>query len=301
MPHRQSTQTHRQAAKKAKAGGGVSGGGAAGVRRPGNEFSSSSSSFDPRRSANDGASQSRQGDQYGMWGKMSDEVAQNHAACLVKDGQKSGERRGGFSDLELDSPLLRSAAKVGILALPLRDPAFVNSRDESGHIYHVPSDVAFGPAIPEPGGKCYLPAINFCHGSSGFIPAPMRKLLSWPTRKELNRILKPLSFALIYSKLLKELMGSAEVEKYFGLLSLKFGMYMIIGKSGEHLHYVAFDAFRGVLYPGKGMVRILDAGDFASCESAKAAFVDIGLDDIREISVLKQMVASKKRPCEEAA
>ena len=86
-------------------------------------------------------------------------------------------------------------------------------------------------------------------------------------------------------------MGSDEDEKCFDLLSLKFGMYMILGKSGKHFHYVAFDAFRGVLYPGKGVVRILDAGDFASCESAKAAFADIGLDDIREISVLKQMIA----------
>ena len=39
------------------------------------------------------------------------------------------------------------------------------------------------------------------------------------------------------------------------------GMYMLLGKSGQFLHWVGYDAFHGVLYPGKGKFLIIDDDD----------------------------------------
>ena len=53
-------------------------------------------------------------------------------------------------------------------------------------------------------------------------------------------------------------------------------------------HWVAYNAWTGILYDGSGVVRIIEESDYASQASAKAVFVDeLQLDDLREVYVVK--------------
>ena len=82
-----------------------------------------------------------------------------------------------------------------------------------------------------------------------------------------------------------------------GLLARDAGCYMLVGKAGPMWnHWVAYNAWTGILYDGSGVVRIIEESDYASQASAKAVFVDeLQLDDLREVYVVKRKKDQKNK------
>ena len=64
---------------------------------------------------------------------------------------------------------------------------------------------------------------------------------------------------------------------------------MIVGSTGDQYnHWIAYNAWKGVLYAGGSVVRIIEASDRSSRASAKAVFTDdLLIDDLCELYVLK--------------
>ena len=140
--------------------------------------------------------------------------------------------------------------------------------------------------LSDKGNRCYLPAINFCAGDKGVVDAKYRKVLENVTITELN--------AAISCKLLF-LARHAFNNAYFELLSLLAGMFMLGGRVNGHMHWAALDCYKGVLYMGNGIIRLLEPGDLASREAAKKFFTDGGFMHISEVRCLVALPVSKKR------
>jgi hypothetical protein len=77
--------------------------------------------------------------------------------------------------------------------------------------------------------------------------------------------------------------GEPQQTMFLHILSKTAGMFMIGGKVGGHMHWAGLDCFKGVLYMGNGLIRILESSDLESRESAKAFFVDGGFVHVSEV------------------
>ena len=67
---------------------------------------------------------------------------------------------------------------------------------------------------------------------------------------------------------------------------------MIVGSTGDQYnHWIAYNAWKGVLYAGGSVVRIIETSDRSSRASAKAVFIDdLLIDDLREVYVIKTFI-----------
>ena len=85
--------------------------------------------------------------------------------------------------------------------------------------------------------------------------------------------------------------------EYLSLLQNKVGMYLLISATPSgSMHYSVYDAFRGVLYYGTGIVVTIEDSDLASRASAKAVFESQGLLDIRAVGLFKRVSAKRCTP-----
>ena len=85
--------------------------------------------------------------------------------------------------------------------------------------------------------------------------------------------------------------------EYLSLLQNKVGMYLLISATPSgSMHYSVYDAFRGVLYYGTGIVVTIEDSDLASRASAKAVFESQGLLDIRAVGLFKRVSAKRYTP-----
>ena len=67
---------------------------------------------------------------------------------------------------------------------------------------------------------------------------------------------------------------------------------MIVGSTGDQYnHWIAYNAWKGVLYAGGSVVRIIETPDRSSRASAKAVFIDdLLIDNLREVYVIKTFI-----------
>ena len=67
---------------------------------------------------------------------------------------------------------------------------------------------------------------------------------------------------------------------------------MIVGSTGDQYnHWIAYNAWKGVLYAGGSVVRIIETSDRSSRASAKAVFIDdLLIDNLREVYVIKTFI-----------
>jgi len=200
-------------------------------------------------------------------------------------------RTFGHIDILANSAALIKEANRLIEGLPDRDPCFVNAPDERGRILHVPPEVVLT-VDGDKSNKCYLPAIQFCAGSKKVIRAAMKKLLSNVSYTELEPVLNESRLTMV-----KETFTDGESQKtmFLYILSKTAGMFMIGGKVGGHMHWAGLDCFKGVLYMGNGLIRILEPSDLESRESAKAFFVDGGFVHVSEVYSVRKLPDKKRK------
>ena len=135
--------------------------------------------------------------------------------------------------------------------------------------------------------KCYLPAMRFASGLDTPIPPALTKLIENVDSKELNKVLQP--YAGLTLSRVKNLSND-----FHALLNRNAGSFMIVGSTGpQYNHWVAYNAWKGILYAGGSVVRVVDDDDRRSKSAAKAVFTDdLLIDDLREVYVIKTFIAT---------
>ena len=198
--------------------------------------------------------------------------------------KKEGGRKG-YIEMLANSAALIEQATVLIEALPLRDPVFLNIPDERGRLLWLPTEVVLT-VDGDKAGMCYLPAVQFCVGSKTIIPRAMKLILSNVSYHQLDDVLLKSKLTMVHEEF---------KHTYFELLSKTAGMFMLGGKVAKHMHWAGLDCFKGVLYMGNGLVRILDPSDLESRESAKAFFADGGFLHISEVYSIRKLPTKKRK------
>ena len=203
----------------------------------------------------------------------------------VWHGRRTHGRNFAYIELMANSAALIKEAVSQIEALTVRDPCFVNTPDARGRLLHIPQEVVLT-TDGDKENKCYLPAIQFCVGSKKVVRPAMKKLLSNVSYTQLEPVLNESRLTMV-----KQTFN----HNYFELVSETAGMFMIGGKVGGHMHWAGLDCFKGVLYMGNGLIRILESSDLESRESAKAFFVDGGFVHVSEIYSVRKLSTKKRK------
>ena len=203
--------------------------------------------------------------------------------------QVKPRNRGGYSDRIITGVEVKAEVITELELLWTTAPLVCDQdRDRMGRVLHYPPQVVIQ---PEHGNnlRCYLPALRFATGYVSPIAVQVEQLMENVNSTEINNALQSVS-NLTLSRV-RELSNN-----YQGLLTQTSGSYMLVGGCGEtYNHWAAYNAWGGVLYSGT-FVRVIDAADRASPESAKAVFTDgLLLDDLREVYVLKRVLKSKRK------
>ena len=209
----------------------------------------------------------------------------------VWHGRRTHGRNFAYIELMANSAALIKEAVSQIEALTVRDPCFVNTPDARGRLLHVPQEVVLT-TDGDKENKCYLPAIQFCVGSKKVVRPAMKKLLSNVSYTQLEPVLNESRLTLVKQKFTD---GESQRTMFLHVLSKTAGMFMIGGKVGGHMHWAGLDCFKGVLYMGNGLIRILESSDLESRESAKAFFVDGGFVHVSEIYSVRKLPDKKRK------
>ena len=207
------------------------------------------------------------------------------------NGRRTHGRNFGYIGLMANSAALIKEAVSQIEALSVRDPCFVNSPDAQGRLLHIPSEVVLT-IDGDKSNKCYLPAIQFCVGSKKVVRPAMKKLLSNVSYTQLEPVVNESRLTLVKQTFTD---GESQQTMFLHILSKTAGMFMIGGKVGGHMHWAGLDCFKGVLYMGNGLIRILESSDLESRESAKAFFVDGGFVHVSEIYSVRKLSDKKRK------
>ena len=116
----------------------------------------------------------------------------------------------------------------------------------------------------------------------------MKKLLTNVSYAMLNPVIKSSGLVLVPEILADESM-------YIDLLSKTAGMFMVGGVVNGHQHWTGLDCFKGVLYFGNGIIRVLEGKDLESRDNAKAFFTDGGFAHVSEVYSLRRLPKEKKK------
>ena len=142
------------------------------------------------------------------------------------------------------------------------------------------------------GRKCYRPALAYVLGSPTVFNRDVQSMLESATITQLSSLLRRQHGIDIVRKGFSNLHN-----EYLSLLQNKVGMYLLISATPSgSMHYSVYDAFRGVLYYGTGIVVTIEDSDLASRASAKAVFESQGLLDIRAVGLFKRVSAKRYTP-----
>ena len=201
---------------------------------------------------------------------------------MLDSSERRVRARGGHSDFELAGPKLRAAAVAAYGALPLRGEASLEISDRNLKL-----TMPGAPVFVEDRGctdQCFHPALAFCTGDRGAIPGAIRAILKAPTVGEMNNAMKGFMLQL-----------RPDLNGFLDVLKETQGMFMLLGKSGCFLYWLGYDAWRGVLYPGKGIMRIIGSSELRPRMTAAAVFSSLGMDDVRHVYITKTVLPKRKR------
>ena len=196
--------------------------------------------------------------------------------CRVKVNPRAGYTEKVVSTRATE----RKVTEKEISALPLRNPGFENPPDEKGCTLVNPSTTVL---VQDKGMDmtCYYPALAMCTGQRNLFGREVRSVMRNPHAGELKQ-------ALIKHHDMELEKAAKYNTKPLELLKETSGMYMVVGKAGQHDHWVGFDAYRGVLYGGGGHCIVIDESDLVDKTTALNAFRNgINLDIIRQVYLLK--------------
>ena len=132
----------------------------------------------------------------------------------------------------------------------------------------------------EKGLKCYLPAMRFASGLDTPISPALTKLIENVDSKELSKVGYQTNpdpnLTVFLMQALQPYVGltlsrvNNLSNDYYALLNQKAGSFMIKSSTGPlYNHWVAYNAWKFILYAGGSVVRVVDEDDRLSRASAK--------------------------------
>ena len=223
------------------------------------------------------------------------DAADNIPARLLRSNIASAARRGklapwgGHIDAVCASASECKRVEKELESMQYRDPHFQNPVVEGYTLLESTKPFII---IDRHGRKCYRPALAYVLGSPTVFNRDVQSMLESATITQLSSLLRKQHGIDIVRKGFSNLHN-----EYLSLLQNKVGMYLLISAtpSGSR-HYSVYDAFRGVLYYGTGIVVTIEDSDLASRASAKAVFESQGLLDIRAVGLFKRVRAKRNTP-----
>ena len=202
--------------------------------------------------------------------------------CRASECKSRVSVHGGYSEKPVsDRATQKRADELEIFALPLRNPGFMNVPNGNGRTLVNPGSTVL---VRDTGvdGKCYYPALAMCTGVRKLFTREQRDIMRYCSSREINSALEPQHRMTLVRR-------QHFNTKPLDLLLADVGMYMVAGASGGFDHWIAFDAYRGVLYSGHGHIILIDASDRKDKTTALAAIQAAGLDSIKQVYLVIQL------------
>ena len=206
--------------------------------------------------------------------------------CRASECKERATPHGGYSEKPVsDRAAVRQFDELEINALPLRNPGFLNRPDGNGRTLVNPGSTVL---VRDTGmdGKCYYPALAMCTGVKKLFTREQRDIMRCCNSKVINSALEPQHRMTLVRR-------QRFNTKPLQLLREDVGMYMVAGASGGFDHWIAFDAYRGVLYGGQDNIILIDASDRKDKTTALDAFKAAGLDSIKQVYLVIQLPPPK--------